>query len=522
MKKGQDIQEKPTKNKFGQYFTPEIVADFMISLANVGHKARVLEPTCGAGIFLKQLQQQGFSNVTAYEIDSSLATGFSNVKYESFVSANIQPQFDLVIGNPPYIRWKNLEPELKDELAGNHLWQTYCNSLCDYLYIFILKSIEALKNEGQLIFICPEYWLNTTHSLGLRNYMMRHGYFEKIYHLNETPIFNNASVSVIIFKYVKSTSHTRPEIEVAKYYKSRAMTKEVLDALTDPTEQNQDIERFKVRQFEVNERWLLAKPTDMAVIQVFEEACAQVPATIGDVCHIANGMVSGLDKAFQLAPAQLLTEKEQASTLKVIKGKHLTQYGYNTVTDYIFANDVATEICLKAEYPHFFARLQVYKNKLEKRYQYNRVIPYWHWAFLRSYKLFSSATPRIFVPCKERISNKKYFRFSLVPEGIYPTQDVTALFLKEGVRESIYYILAFLNNQRAFTWLSNKGIIKGNIVEFSEKPLASLPFRKIDWKNSQEAYIHKQIVIHSKACVMSPTEVHLKKLDKLFNELYAV
>ena len=219
----------------------------MISLTDMRHKARVLEPTCGAGVFLKQLQQKGFTNVTAYEIDPGLATEFDNVIYKSFVSANIQTPYDLVIGNPPYIRWKNLEPELKDELAGNRLWQTYCNSLCDYLYIFILKSIELLKDQGQLIFICPEYWLNTTHSLSLRNYMMRHGYFEKIYHLNETPVFDNATVSVIIFKYIKSTSHTHPEIEVAKYYKSRAMTKAVLDALANPGKQNQDIERFTVK-----------------------------------------------------------------------------------------------------------------------------------------------------------------------------------------------------------------------------------------------------------------------------------
>jgi len=172
------LGKQQTKNKFGQYFTPEIVADFMIGLANLMPDSKILEPSCGQGVFLDLFQKKGFENITAYEIDTELATKFSNVRYESFVTANIKEKYDLIIGNPPYIRWKNLEDNLKQELATNPLWNKYCNSLCDYLYIFILKSIELLNDNGQLIFVCPEYWMNTTHSISLRNYMVANGYFE--------------------------------------------------------------------------------------------------------------------------------------------------------------------------------------------------------------------------------------------------------------------------------------------------------------------------------------------------------
>jgi len=91
-----------TKNKFGQYFTPKVVADFMIELADIPKNATILEPSCGAGIFLDLLHQKGFNDLTAYEIDEDLAKEFSNVRYESFVSAKINATFDLIIGNPPY------------------------------------------------------------------------------------------------------------------------------------------------------------------------------------------------------------------------------------------------------------------------------------------------------------------------------------------------------------------------------------------------------------------------------------
>lgn len=88
-------------------------------------------------------------------------------------------------------------------MAQSDLWNKYFNSLCDYLFIFILKSIEQLKENGELIFICPEYWLNTTHSETLRNYMCVNGFFSDIYLFKEAPLFESVTSSFIIFRYVK-------------------------------------------------------------------------------------------------------------------------------------------------------------------------------------------------------------------------------------------------------------------------------------------------------------------------------
>lgn len=299
------------KNKFGQYFTPEMVADFMIELADISDNATILEPSCGEGIFLKLFQQKGFLNLTAYEIDEDLAQEFSGVRYESFVSAKIASTFDLIIGNPPYIRWKNLEDDLKQELSTNPLWNNYFNSLCDYLYIFILKSIELLNENGQLIFICPEYWMNTTHSISLRNFMVSNGYFEEIYHFNETPIFDKVTVSIVIFKFVKSKKKTN-KIKVAKFYANQKLTAQTLHKLRFQ-EELKDAEYLEVSQFKQNERWLLQSDEVRNELQVLENNCIkknqnsllnlfndekQEFYTIGDICDIGNGLVSGLDKAF--------------------------------------------------------------------------------------------------------------------------------------------------------------------------------------------------------------------------------
>ena len=185
--------KKTTKN-LGQYFTPEHVANFMIGLSSVSKKGKILEPACGEGIFLKLLEEKGYKNIVGYEVDKTLKKiTEAPIFFESFVTADIKDKYDLIIGNPPYIRWKNLDQELKQELETNKLWQKYFNSLCDYLCIFVLKSVELLKDGGELIFITPEYWINTKHAEVLRDYLVKNGVFSEIIHFNETPIFDKVA-----------------------------------------------------------------------------------------------------------------------------------------------------------------------------------------------------------------------------------------------------------------------------------------------------------------------------------------
>lgn len=526
--------KQSTKNKFGQYFTPKVIANFMIEMANISQNSKILEPSCGEGIFLDLLKQKGFDDLTAFEIDQELAREFDCVRYESFVSAKIDEKFDLIIGNPPYIRWKNLEDELKQELSFNPIWNKYFNSLCDYLYIFILKSIELLNDNGQLIFICPEYWMNTTHSISLRNYMVQNGYFEEIYHFNETPIFDKVTVSIVIFKFVKRKQKS-DKIKVAKFYANQKLTNETLQKLKFQIELK-DAEYLNVTQFKTNERWLLQSDEVREELQILETNCLkknqntlinlsykdkQEFYTIGEFCEIGNGLVSGLDKAFQVN-GHVLTENEVNATINVVKAKDLKPFVIQNLTKYIYINEGLEEKSFKENYPNFYIHFQKYKSDLKKRYQYNRNINYWEWVFLRNFNLFKKEEKRIFVPCKERISNKDYFRFALVDEGVFPTQDVTAIFRKPKTRESIEYILAYLNNPIVFDWLKCNGIVKGNIVEFSEKPISSIPFRAIDWTKEKEVKLHNSISEQTKNYLKNQDNSLLDLINRSFYKLFSI
>ena len=509
------------KNKYGQYFTIDLIADFMVTLISHSKDSKVLEPSCGKGVFLENLLKHGFRNISAYEIDKTLGTQFDFINYTSFLSVPTSDKYDVVIGNPPYIRWKNLEPELKAELDDNLLWKKYFNSLCDYLFIFILKSIEHLNEGGELIFICTEYWMNTTHSVNLRNYMCQNGYFTEIYHFKETPLFEKVTASFIIFKFVKST-HKRDFIQLYKYNKEKGLpTKSELadsscfDILTIP-------------HFKENSRWILATQEVQDKLVSFENACIKKDHSlfetelyrIGDYCDIGNGMVSGLDAAFQIEKNETLNKDEVKALIPVIKAKDLNSYIQKSITYYIFIQEALTADSFTKKFPHFAEHFAPYIDKLNSRYNYHRDIPYWEFVFPRNQKLFERDEPRIFIPCKERISNKKYFRFCYAPSGYFPTQDVTGILKKPKTKESIEYILAYLNNERVFDWLGYNGIVKGAIVEFSEAPIASIPFRPINWNSKTEVDIHNSITEEVKSYIDKPNQESLDRITNLFNKLF--
>lgn len=506
------------KNAYGQYMTPYEIAEFMASLIGKDQNSKILEPSSGEGVFIEVLKKRGYKDITAYEIDKNISR-IKDVIFQSFVSAEILEKFDVVIGNPPYIRWKNLEIELKEELEKNHLYNSYLNNMIDYSAIFIVKSIEQLKQGGELIFITPDYWLNTTHSLRLRDYILTNGEIREIYSFNEAPIFKGVSVSLMVFKFTKGfSSNNRVKISKLKTFKKP--TDENLKSMLN-FENNSDVQSFESNQFQKSKNWLLANDHELQKLQIFEYACKvksnKKYEVLDDYCEIGNGMVSGLDKAFQVD--YKLNELEKINTIKVLKAKDLEQFFYKKTTSYIYIQDHLNENDFQLKFPNFYRNLSLYIDQLKKRYNYGRDINYWEWVFLRNQNLFSQKVSKIFIPCKERISAKNYFRFSLVPENIYPTQDVTGIIPKPETKESIQYILGFLNTNYVFNWLKFKGIIKGNIVEFSRKPLATLPFRSIDFSNIKEVEIHNQITESVNDYLNNKNQVILDTINSYFDVL---
>ena len=505
------MKESISKAKeLGQYFTPPFVADFMVSLITKPKDALILDPCAGTGVFLKALVRAGYKNIKAYEIDPTLPN-YSSVKieYRDFLEVKPEERYDVIIGNPPYVRWMNIPKEWRDRFRNDSYWSSIMNGLSDLTYAFIYHSVNMLKEGGELIFITPIFWTETVHGKRLRDFLIKQGHLELLINFNEMRIFEEVSSTIIIFKYVKARS-TRP-IKIVNLHTKERLTmvhlgkiRELLARLERGEKYIREgaYEAFLHPQFRDGEPWRPVPETELAnnpllSLQFSPLIHFKRMAYLGDIAEIGNGMVSGLDKAFQLRESEVseLNQEERRHVIYVYKANTLDKfYPVREPVPYIYVNDVESEDELKRGYPHFYNRLLQFKEELLKRYNYGRHIPWWHWVFPRNKRLFEEHEEKIFVPSKERYDIRGYFRFAYVSGLYYATQDVTVISPKPAFREGVKYLLALLNSEVYQEYIKYKGFTRGGVYDFSERPIARIPVILIDWNDAKERRLYEEIV----------------------------
>ena len=153
----------------GAYFTPEAITTpvvRMIRAAGWAH-GRVLEPSCGDGAFLKPLSKKMVADleIDAVELNDesfeivnerfARLQGFNlyHGDFFDFIKTRSESTYDLVIGNPPYIRYQYLTEEQRSEIGkiftANGL---RVNKLVNAWVGFVVACIQLLKDGGHLVF----------------------------------------------------------------------------------------------------------------------------------------------------------------------------------------------------------------------------------------------------------------------------------------------------------------------------------------------------------------------------------
>ncbi|MBD2442687.1 Eco57I restriction-modification methylase domain-containing protein [Dolichospermum sp. FACHB-1091] len=109
--------------------------------------------------------------------------------------------FDIVIGNPPYIRQELLSP-FKPYLQENY--QTYDGVADIYIY-FYEKGLNLLKPAGIISYIVTNKWLRSGYGESLRRFFCQSSVFEQIIDFGHAPIFEDADTFPCIIAARKIT-----------------------------------------------------------------------------------------------------------------------------------------------------------------------------------------------------------------------------------------------------------------------------------------------------------------------------
>ncbi len=223
-----DYQIKDVKSN-GVIYTPMNIAKQMIEMANPNKDDFIIEPSCGHGIFIISLinfiQQKhnlnglellnwfkekvtgiDISEITIIDLKQILTffflkkfnikinqDFFNNIKCFDGLKYEDNIKYNLCIGNPPYIRAKNLKTDYLNMLKADFV--TCKDGTIDIYYAFIEKYSNSCE---KLVFIVPNSFLTNKSGETLKESLK-----DKVVSLinyKEKKVFKDASVFTCILE----------------------------------------------------------------------------------------------------------------------------------------------------------------------------------------------------------------------------------------------------------------------------------------------------------------------------------
>lgn len=200
----------------GQVFTTRDVADYMTSMFTLPAGASILDPCFGKGVFINSLIARGNYRVFGIEIDEVLYRGVKKdlgnagtIINGDFLSYAFETKFDGIVMNPPYIRHEKINNLImigisKGKLAEYDEYTCLPKTANMYMY-FIVKAIDILKPNGELIVIFPGTWLKARGGAGLRRIIEERCTTISQTTVKEKAFEKNALVEVVILKLRKKS-----------------------------------------------------------------------------------------------------------------------------------------------------------------------------------------------------------------------------------------------------------------------------------------------------------------------------
>lgn len=187
------LKENSSAQKLrGAYYTPLPLAEMMVKLfVNDKSIKSVLEPSCGDGVFIDALDDvsmiKQLENVTAIEIDQDEAEKLEkrvkgskivqvlNQDFFNYYEKENGKKFDLILGNPPYIRYQYLEENQRTLMSGILVSQGMkSNKLVNTWVGFMVACVNLLAEKGKIAFVIPAEILQVAYAEDLRLFLADH------------------------------------------------------------------------------------------------------------------------------------------------------------------------------------------------------------------------------------------------------------------------------------------------------------------------------------------------------------
>ncbi|MDC1194232.1 BREX-1 system adenine-specific DNA-methyltransferase PglX, partial [Crocinitomicaceae bacterium] len=331
-------------------------------------------------------------------IDDPSVAGDKAFKWEEeFPEIFSKGGFDVVIGNPPYVRVQGIKENYSSLTPFYENNYEVATGRYDIYTLFIEKSFKIINSNGLVSFILPHNFLISDFGEGARQYLSKNKAVNEIVHFGSEIVFKDASTYTCIL----SLSHTNKYINYKKI---------------PPSEISNEPKWFQIDYSNLsNDKWNLEAIVNHAIFNKINSN----KSTIKDLfSNVSRGIVTGADSIFLLEGAiyndvfkgfskELQKEVElEANIMRpLLKGSSFSRYENLSSNTYILyphilnkKTEPLTKLELQENYPKAFNYLSNFKETLiSKKIKYKTNPDFW-WSLHNSRDLNLLEGKKIITP----------------------------------------------------------------------------------------------------------------------------
>ena len=406
--------------------------------------------------------------------------------------------FDIVIGNPPYVRQEKIIP-IKPVLE--HQFPEVYRGTADLYVYFYKRGTELLCSGGILTYISSNKFLRIAYGKKLRAFLGNKMCFHQLLDFGSVPVFKAGVDTCIV---VVENSLPSGEAFFAATFCDEADVPRLSEA-------------FQKRAFSMHagdlplDGWALVSGQPLNLLRKLQETGTQLAEYVGGSSH--RGVTTGLNEAFIIdepVRQQLIAEDSRSDELikPVLRGRNLKKWGAKSAGHYLIFTRQGIDI---EQYPVIKDYLNQYRESLESRAS-------------GSYKWYEIQSNTAYY----RDFNKPKIIYSDTAKFLYGCYDTTNTFLLDTVyfiSTNDFSLLAILNS-KLFDWYarhkfpSRNDPWKGGRLRFKKVYMKAVPIAdRTEAQKSELTDYVKQILADPKSKEVRKIE---KKIDELVYKLYGL
>ncbi|WP_218978857.1 type IIG restriction enzyme/methyltransferase, partial [Campylobacter jejuni] len=451
------------------------------------------------------------ANLTLFDFDEKEATKeFANLKKEYDNIFNLESNhpfewrfefpeildddgnfkgFDLIIGNPPYIK----ENDNKDLFTNTKKLRTYQGKM-DIWYHFVGRGFDILKNNGYLAFIATNNWVTNSGAKKLRNIVLEESQILSLVDFSSFMVFDSASIQTMIMQFQKIKPPKNYEFHFAKITTQTPIYEDVINLLKNEKTQNNEILSINLTPKKFIDKTLNFTKSDYEELfnkiqkygKFYLEESEVAQGIVYPQENINKKSLEILGNNFYLGQGIQKLTNEEVENLNLLKNEKILlkpifesdniqkyfvkRYNYFWV---IYTNSSFKNPNSMDNYPNLKKHLDKFQNVItsdNKPYGLHRA---------RDEKFFTGS-PRI-VALRKCVGEPK---FSYVDFDCYVS---ATFYVIKTQRINVKYLTAILNSKLIAFWLKHKGKMQGNNYQIDKEPLLNIPIVTINSKNQKIA-----------------------------------